>query len=231
MRRVLLLPAAALALTAFALSLAGCGLENIPLLSQPGFVSAAAGEIFQFRNGPPGADSEFLGYDLYYKIYHIGDPIDVSISTIDELQLKFRRLTQYATSVLPSPLVSINSADLTTSFIIAVDFSGDLFLNYLTLPQIYSIPNSPSSPTVPISILAFRRGVTYPSSSETKLWRDFSDTDADISPAIWTDLNQPGAEVAIALYVVSYGVDPDFGALYSIPLYLGAIQLNLPPGS
>ncbi len=213
--------------------MAGCGLENVPVLSQPGFVTAASGEIFQFRNGPPGADTGFLGYDLYYKIYHIGYPIDVSISSIDELKLKlFRRLTQYGTAVLPSPLVSIAAADLTTEFIIAVDFSGDLLNNFLNVPQIYSIINSPSSPTVPINILAFRRGVFYSlSPSETKLFKDFEQNDEDIDATIWTDLNTPAAEVAIALYVVSYGVDPDFGALYSIPLYLGDIQLNLPPGS
>ncbi len=217
---------------AFALSLAGCGLENIPILHQPGFIGSGTGEIFHFQNGPPGGDTGFLGYELYYKIYHIGDTIDISISTIDDLKLKFRRLTQYGTAVLPPPLVPIATADLTTSFEIVVDFSNDLVAFYQTRPQIRSLDNSPASPTVPILIEAFRRGVFYSSSpSETKLFRDFEQNDEDIDATIWSDLNAPGTEVAIALYVVSYGVDPEFGALYSIPLYLGDIQLNLPPGT
>jgi hypothetical protein len=210
-------------LLAAALAVAGCGLENVPILSQPGFLGYAAGDTFFFQNGPPGADADFLGYDLYYKIYNIGDTIDINISTIDELKLKFRRLTAYGTAVLPSPLVLIAAGDKGTSFEIDVDFSGNLESGYQTLPQIYS------TPTGFVDIPAFRRGVTYPSSSETKLFKDFGQSDADINATIWTVLNTPGAEVDIALYVVSYGVNPIYGALYSIPLYLGDIQLNLPP--
>ncbi len=206
------------------MSLAGCGLENIPLLSQPGFLGYPAGsDTFRFQNGPPGGDAGFLGYDLYYKIYNVGDSIDNSITTIDDLKLKFRRLTQYTTAVLSSPLIPIADADKSISFEIDVDFSGDFVANFDSLPKVSSLPAGF------VDIAAFRRGVTYSSSSETKLWKDFSDTDADITPAIWTVLNTPGADVALALYVVSYGVDPDFGALYSLPLFLGNIQFNLPP--
>jgi hypothetical protein len=218
-----------LALTALLLSLAGCGLENIPILSQPGFIGYGTGEIFHFQNGPPGGDAGFQGYEIYYKLYHIGEFIDINISTIDELKLKFRRLTAFGTAVLPSPLVPIAAADLSTSFEIVIDFSGHLVVDYLTRPQIYSLNNSPGSPSSPISILAFRRGVNYSGSSETKLFKDFAENDEDISPTIWADLNTSGAKVAIALYVISYGVDPTFGALYSIPLYIGDIQLDLPP--
>jgi hypothetical protein len=222
-----LLLAAALALPVAALLLAGCGLENVPVLSQPGFLGYGTGEIFHFQNGPPGADAGFLGYDLYYKIYDISDTFDINISTIDELKQKFRRLTQYTTAVQPSPLVAI--ADPLLSFEVVVDFSGDFVASFNTLPQIYSIPPGPPDPPGYVNILAFRRGVTYSSSSETKLFKDFDQNDADIDATIWADLNNAGTKVAIALYVVSYGVDPSYGALYSIPLYLGDIQLNLPP--
>ena len=46
----------------------------------------------------------------------------------------------------------------------------------------------------------------------------------DILPEVWTEIEK-GNEVIIAAYVVSYGVDHLYGALYSLPLFLGKIQL------
>ena len=228
-----------MALPAFALSLAGCGLENIPVLSQPGS-PLASGTSFQFRkiaaNGNPVDVEEqgFRGYDLYYRIYDINASLDVNILTIEELQLTFRRLTSYNSSqgtVLSSPLVEIDPTDFTNEFTIVVDFSGDL--NDASRPSIYSVsvtpPPPPPPPAVPISIPDFRRGVTYSGLSETKRFDDFASMDADIfyNPLIWTDIDN-GNLVIIALYVVSFGVDPLYGALYSLPLYLGNIQIILP---
>jgi hypothetical protein len=212
------------------LSLAGCGLENIPVLSQPQ-VSLATGEIFQFlklsANGDPIEEPEFLGFDVYYKIYDSEIGIENNISTIDELRQRFRRLTEYDSVVQPSPLIPISSADLTNSFYIDIDFS--LQLTDLDRPRIYSLPGIP--PVDAISIQDFRRGVLYSGSSETKRWADFTSADADIAydADIWTILNTVGSKVTIAVYVVSYGVSIDYGELYSIPLYLGYIQVDLPP--
>ena len=195
----------------------------------------ATGELFQFQkssaNGDPAVIEEvsFLGYDLYYKIYKNGSSIDVNILTIEELQSKFRRLTSYhpTKGVLASPLVPISLLDRQnlTSFRIAVDFSGNL--TEPTRPSIYSISGTPDPPNTSISIFDFRRGVTYPSTSETKRFAGFSSTDADISADIWTDIDN-GSPVWIAVYVVSYGLDATYGPLYSIPLYLTYIQLTLP---
>jgi hypothetical protein len=224
---------AALALPAFALALAGCGLENVPILSQPGFL-IPSGDVFRFKKILANGDATepgFRGYDIYYKIYKISSLVDINILTIEELAQKFRRLTFYTTSggVFPSPLVPIASADLTASFEINVDFSPDLLDE--ARPQLKSIPNTPDTPTSPIDIEDFRRGlgVTYTSSSETKRFAHFAENDADIDPTIWADI-EVSAEVLIAAYVVSYGVDAQYGALYSIPLYLQTIQLQLPAG-
>ena len=211
-----------------ALALAGCGLENVPILSQPDS-PLASGEVLPFRkiaaNGDPIDEPGFRGYDIYYKFYASEIGIDIGIQSIDELRQKFHRLTEYESGVKPSPLISIGAADRTSVFYIAIDFSPAL--TELDRPRIYSLPGDP--PADDISIFDFRRGVTYASSSETKRFAEFASTDADIDSAIYTIISTPNEKVTIAAYVVSYGVDADFGALFSIPLYLGYIQLDLPP--
>jgi len=222
----------------------GCGLEQYPdLLSSPEKLEPVPG-YFQFRkttsNGDPIREPDFLGFELYYKVYQFGDDsaINADVAAIgsqDDLAgRQIRRLNAAEDRVgnLAKPLVEIALADRTKEVLITVDFSGDL---------------SPSTPYpritdsgTPLLVERVdeqdtRRAVNYTDlgfQDRFKSFAEFEQTDGDITPAIWDDITS-NQTLKLVLYVVSYGRDViNNRELFSRPVWLGAINVtNFEPES
>ena len=226
----------------------GCGLEQYPdLLSSPEKLEPVPG-YFRFRktagNGDPIREPDFRGFELYYKVYQFGDDSAVNadvaaIGSQDDLAgRQFRRLNAAEdrpvdrVGNLAKPLVGIAPTDRAKEILITVDFSGDLSPS-TPYPRITD--SGTPALVAPVDEQDTRRAINYTDvglQDRFKTFAEFEQTDGDITPAIWDDINfnQP---VTLVLYVVSYGRDVSSNReLFSRPVWLGAINLtNFKPKS
>ncbi len=232
--------------------LSGCGLESYLTLSAPTAIySGLPPQTFQFRKETYNSETDnttvpptpiFLGFELYYKIYGLTESIENSIGTFDELVTKFRRVNNYPKDQYSSyhrPLIDISSAtdpNRFLQFVITIDFNVDLTdavasANY---PRIF--PDATAPNPAPITINAIRRDETYSYIGfETEFKRFAADSrsyltvfesgDNDLSTAAWGAISNFPWQAKIALYVLSYGFDPNTNSvLYSLPVFLGSLD-------
>lgn len=210
--------------------LSACGLEQYLLLKPPVAVINVGTQQFQFRATADNSESEFRGFEVYYKIYRQSDSIDLDINTIEDLRSKsFQRMNNDLTDrkdAISKPLIPIAILDRGKEFVVTIDFSGDL-----SLPSLPQITANDLILTSPFTINDARRGVTYPDAGyldRFKRFADFEANDQDISSQIWADISA-AIDVQLVAYVLSYGRDVINNTdAYSQPVWLGVISRKLP---
>jgi hypothetical protein len=215
------------------------------VLSAPTAIYTVPPLTFQFRKETYNSEAEFLGFELYYKIYGIdpAESIDNDIGTFDQLgPLGFRRINNYPTDQYLSyhrPLIDMSGAsdpNRSASFVVSIDFNVDLTnaTDSANYPKIYDSDTSPAPRRFTINII--RRDVAYTYVGYQTEFKRFSadsrtvlvvyeHTDSDLSSAAWTAISTTPNKVRIALYALSYGFDPvTSSVLYSLPVYLGYLD-------
>ena len=219
-----------------------CGIEDFPAFLESPAKGFTAAPVFEFLATAENSETEFLGFELYYKFYlgpsdpQIQDDRE-TIGVFDDLVVRgFRRLNRARNSTLvEKPLIPV-VADKGKRFAVQISFED------LTNPDQY-----PEITVTPIDVLTspdtmtaqgLRRSVTYKSGAETGDYKRFNDfyeetpgtPDADITAAMWDEI-QNSQPIVIALYVLSYGVEVSTTAnliLYSRPLSLDYISWTFP---
>jgi hypothetical protein len=234
--------------------LSGCGLESFLVLSAPTpILSGRPSLAFQFKKETYNNELDsslrpaFLGFELYYKIYGMGESPDNDndIATFDQLGPRgFRRINNNLTDQYPSyhrPLIDMSSdsdPNRSAEFLITIDFNADLTNADASadFPKIYPDASAPNPG--PITINAIRRDENYSYVGLENEFKRFSadsrpylvvfeapPTDNDLSAAAWSAISTFPYQAKIALYVLSYGFDQDTNSvLYSLPVFLGSLD-------
>jgi hypothetical protein len=244
------------AVLAAALAVCGCGLPNYPTLNPPGTPSTLASEtntVFTILSTTQNNELEFRGYELFYKFYTSSFAIETNLQNILWSDListygykpvcsQFDVFSATPPTNLhitkPYPLINVQPADRGTVFNITVTLPG-----FGTPPQpavsvLYDgLPYN--SPYDPAQLLSIRRNVgSDPSSassgqpkyfislnaSEISSYPSYTPTDRDVQ-SIWGSLS--GDYIYLAMYVLSYGVQDFTTDLYSTPVYLGYVPVNV----
>jgi hypothetical protein len=212
--------------------LSGCGLPVIITLNMPEYVAPSSG-VFSFKADIDNNETEFRGFELYYKISSVAG--DNDLKSLDELLANgFKRVSrasppQESKNALDKPLIAIELADRGSDYTVTIDFTG---LADATETDLEAL--DPGEPDISVSLaslpdfIVIRRGVTYtdvPGSEDIfKRFNEIADGDGDISnfSAIESGL------VPLALYVLSFGRAADFTDVYSVPLFLGINDIVFP---
>ena len=191
-----------------------CGLDTIITLKPPEFVGFSDAENYFIFRGTGDYDSYyFRGFELYYKIYLEGSTVDSNLLNLSELTTKgFKRVFSNSDRInnINKPLIPLDSGEIT------VDFDG------LEEP-ILSEPVA----TTPVEL---RRGIAdqrIGHVDEFKPFTVFEQGDLDISSDIWTAISGDNP-VTLAIYALSYGKRDLIIDVYSISVYLGQIDIELP---
>jgi hypothetical protein len=226
-----LLLAAALALPAAALSIAGCGLESILLLYPPDGVNAGSSlsGTFQFRSTTDNNEPAFLGFEVYYRIY-LGSEIPPSYyeSRDDLVANSYHRLNNPALDSPGNtnpPLVFVDPADRGDIFDVAINFLVDLSI----YPQLTVTGATGLTTTTQIDTV--RRSVGRSTPNEFQRFTeitsdDVSASNSDVTQAVFESVRD-GIAVNINCFAVSFG--NDFGTIvYSQPEWLGYKVITLP---
>ena len=205
-----------------------CGIEQfIPQLNPP-INPEKVGSAFNFTKSTFNSEPEFIGFDLYYRMYQIQDipdPNDI-VEFADLGTNGFRRIhsSNDKAGQIQLPLIPIDPADKGAEFIITVDYTGVQSKN-LELVDPFPLIDYGGG------ITDIRRDVYDGLLDDSyKRFSQFSEGDADIKsyPEVWVDIDN-GDAVKIVLYVVSYGYDiANKGPLRSEPVKLGEIDRDFP---
>ena len=114
---------------------AGCGLENIPYLSPPGYsVPASPSNLVYTVNNPARDAGEvlvFRGFEVYYKFFNSDSQaserdIQSGLSTRDQIisSYGFHRMCTQGTQPQVVPFIPVDAADRGTDFDVVLDFSS-----------------------------------------------------------------------------------------------------------
>jgi len=235
-----------------------CGIEQfIPQLNPPSN-PVKSGETVSFWKTTNNSETEFIGFDLYYRMYRSQDNPDPNdIVEFQDLGVNgFRRI--HASSdkegQIEHPLIRIQPNDRTPGgsppdndqFKLTVDFTGVQSTLDLVDPFPKIVDDGTSDlidladgdtplatyppPPILISITDIRRDVYNATDDSYKRFSEFSSGDDDIKsyPKVWTDINN-GLSVKIVIYAVSYGYDiANKGPLRSEPVKLGELDRDFP---
>jgi hypothetical protein len=229
--RYLLLPAL-LAL------LSGCGLPVFILLNMPESGDPAAAGKFYFGADADNSETvlvdnvDFLGFELYYRIYPSGADTDIDLKSREELLAKgFRRVSLISErkNDLDKPLIYIEQGDRGSNYSVTVDF--DVIKDSTVLDVTLADPGEPvvDVPLSPPGTLTIRRAVFYSEAGSTDIFKRFNELaagDADITTQIYNDLQT--VPVPLVLYALSFGRAADFTEVYSVPLWIGELDISFP---
>jgi hypothetical protein len=230
----------------------GCGLPNYPSLNPPGQPSVLASPgtpTFTINATTQNNELEFKGFELYYKFYATPDQIEQNLQNVLEYNLRttygyrpvcYQIDTFSATPPtnlhVNKPLIYVQPGDRGTVFSVTITFPG---LGSPIQSPVAVLFNgapyySPKDASQPLSI---RRNVGDTNSlsstyGQPKLFiaADLADpstyqsTDIDVQ-GIWGSVS--GGVAYLAMYVMSYGVQDYTTDLYSTPVYLGYVQINI----
>ncbi|MDX9801031.1 MAG: hypothetical protein RBT69_06835 [Spirochaetia bacterium] len=196
----------------------GCGLNDYPYLYAPEVSALFDGSSRQFKiyNRSDNDPDIFQGYELYYKFYKTGNFTventndQKNLFSVEEPEpsdlanLGFKKINTVSDIKLktPLPMIPIDSGDRDDSFEITIDFS--------------TITSSNGVPFVDYNnINLYRTAVDVPDERyKSFFYEDMSTSDLDV----------PGADVTISLFVFSYGKYDRVYNIYSKPVWLGYIN-------
>jgi hypothetical protein len=217
MRKALLAAAAAVA----ALTLAGCGLENIPYLTPPAYSSPASPGTPLFVVSNPARDAGevlvFRGFELYYKFFNAttqstDQNIQSGLSTRDQIvsTYSFKRIGTAGTQTQVYPFIPVDSADRGSEFDTELHFD-----DVNTDSEATMVYGGGVLPTYPHGTI--RRQVTYLSEPKTFAKNQLLETDDDMAGVDW---GGAGQTLNLVVYAISYGIQ-DYSPVYSTARYLG----------
>jgi len=208
-----------------------CGIpQPYKQLIAPDPVYESSVAFFTFKKSTAVVETEFWGFELYYRFYEEGTSDIEFANTFEELATKgYRRVNSATDKVgfLPAkPLIPVSLNDRDDIFTVTVDFTA------ITAPDptITATETDNAVPVPlddPINIEDFRRGVADEAPDEYEQFSDFVDTDDDISALDWSSFEIKGK---LVLYVLSYGKNVLTNTdLYSEPVWLGEITHDFVP--
>jgi len=224
-RRELLALFMAAGAAAAVLALAGCGLEKWPYLEPPGDSPDAEPwtPFFQVINVTP-RESEFLGFELYYKFYSS----DQSAQQTSESGLTTRAALvaahfwrmcspgKLSEQTLPAiPLIDVDVGDRGDAFLTRLDF------------QLLETPKAVYYYGVPVKerdILIRRYATDSYSNTKTFAQSELTETDIDLASVNYTS----GQYLYLVVYAFSYGLINFTDQLYSDARYLGYVRYTMP---
>jgi hypothetical protein len=171
---------------------------------------------------------EYLGIELYYKLYVPGEPLETSYTKHSELTAHgFYRLSSHPEenkTVALKPLIEIDT--------VVWDEDRDFTINLgdKTIKE---------ESTVTEFVAEIRRGVLYYIDEDDGFFRRFLWVDPkardwgfdkdheDVSDSLDTYLNGPAPDnITVVMYALSYGRIEELYDLYSDAVYLGAQDYN-----
>jgi hypothetical protein len=244
-------------LLAVLLLLSSCGLEEIPVLQPPTQVYPQADPltpVFTIRSTTVNgsiSEPEFRGYELYYKFYP-DQNVETNLSSATEYDLRtkyyFKPICSQTDAVngippydpnsnfhINKPLIFVQPFDRGTSFDITIDFN--IYAQYVQPVVKYN------GVAVPLFI---RRNVgvsdaniedpigTYTNQPKffwqpDASYQTYASSNYDVQSIYGTVMNPAtGTEEAyLAMYALSYGQKDLTTDLYSQPVYLGFVEINL----
>jgi hypothetical protein len=188
----------------------GCGLETVAYYSPPYFLNA--GQVITLTHNPQNSDSNFLGYDIYYRAYYSASDADTARNAIENttnstsstpesvlLQMTntgFKKIYAYLTpQTPPTPLFAVSSA---TTFNIQMSRSSSANWYYNT--------DTPQTEIVRGIGLAANNSFNY----------QYLDGDVDYGSKGYSV--QSGGTVYFVFFAVAYGYDfSRLSAIYSFP--------------
>jgi hypothetical protein len=211
---------------------AGCGLPVFVTLSMPESVGFSEGQ-FTFKSVlNSNNEPEFRGFELYYRIYSRDAIPDIDLKSREELIARgFRRVSRISDrkNALDKPLIYIEPGDRGTVYTVTVDFSD---LADATESDVTLFDPGEAAVTVTLvtpGTLGIRRGVFYPGAGSEDVFKRFNEIalgDADITTQIHTELGT--GSVPLVLYALSFGRAADFTDVYSVPLWIGELDIAFP---
>ncbi|MBW8003941.1 MAG: hypothetical protein FVQ80_18420 [Planctomycetes bacterium] len=208
------------------LFLSGCGLEDLLYLNPPENPVAHPGDkTFTFYKTLENSELEFRGFEIYYKFYTWDQYPESNITDRTKFEgMGFKRLSSASDKKdnISRPLIFVPILDRTTKdFTVTIEFES--------VPD-HIITATASVPSQPIEV---RRGVAYDASPYLDYFKHFDQathsafesSDADVSPEVWTAIE--GIDnIYLALYALSYGKKDLIEDVYSVPVYLGDIEVK-----
>lgn len=216
-----------LILTLAALLAAACGLPSPYSLSPPTCPEQAVlGEPwFKIESTTDNSESEFRGFELYYKCYLKTVDIESnygSLSSESTLRsagfLPVCSETDTSPSAHSVPLIPIALADRGKSFRITVDFDS---LGGGTYEATYAYTRPDTA--IVVSKGVRRYVVDTPVSCKTFDFGQFSAADLDYGKIKGTVPS--GGPFYIAMYALSYGLQDIATPIWSWPVYLGYVEI------
>jgi hypothetical protein len=224
--------------------LAGCGLPDSYYL-QPPLVQNLAGSVstnFEFLNPDHSGDLSvsFQGFDLYYQFYASSTDININAYDAGDYHDAATQLTSKGFFPLcrvedtpfsrQSPAVPVAIAVRTNSFPV------DLFVNFGTPPNVLSYyAYTPPSTLITVTDEVRRyaqdpnAGFGYKSfaANSYRIITPPNYPDSDINPQVWSDVVNGSGFAYIAMYAMSYGLAGGTTPLWSTPVYLGFLYVQI----
>jgi len=186
--------------------------------------------VFRFRSTVDNDEFEFLGFEVYYKIYDAtqGLPPPYYENRDNLVADAYHRLNNPTVDTPPAnqnaPLIFVDPADRGVVFDVAISFQvgEDVY------PQLTTEASGPETTT---QINALRRSVFRSTPNEFKRFTEFVQDDVgasntDVTQAVFDAISDTQA-VNINCFAVSFGND-DGLIVYSQPEWLGYQSITIP---
>jgi len=228
--------------------LSGCGLEVLPYIAGPVENSVTGGidGVFTFRHNANLNDvDEFLGYEIYYKLYDnsggsaaysadraaiVADPELPGTSRL--IGRGYRRMRSYSSIpnisiplALPPPAIPVELANRGTEFTISVKFGQDAADEEAARAEwngktVYLGRNIEQS----------NDNQSFFPVEETRYLASDADVGTDLAGTVASAIS--GRDLYIGLFAVGYGVDGQtFQEIYSVPVPLIYMTIQQQAGS
>ena len=216
----------------FFLITAGCGIPNYAYLDPPKMGDRFDKDKYAtFLNSTENNPDIFQGYQIYAKFYSDGEKVDSgNLST--QRDLENNGFIKLATPLIPedswrfSPLIKLTEAEKEASLSFTFSFEDDN-------PGTSSGFNTKISYNgKEVSVARFLNvSVPLKSFSEADLEPEDRSNDPIDGGDLPADFPLPETigeyYLYLSIYLVSYGIDSDLSPIYSIPLYLGVVELSV----
>jgi hypothetical protein len=187
---------------------------------------APGSDTFAFRATSANNELEFLGFEVYYRIFAVsGDSIPTYFITFEDMVSgSFQRLydSRWAPGAVgfSKPLIAPDAIDHGTDYDITIDFN---FVTDATYPQVRS-----SGLTTEITIDSSRRSVEGLLEWKRFDKSEFVSGERDLTPAAYTSIAS-SQEIRMVMFAVSYGFDASkVMPVYSPPVLIGKEDFIIP---
>jgi hypothetical protein len=231
-----------------------CGIEQFIQLNPP-TTGAAFGDQFSFLKTYYNSESEFKGFDLYYRLYTVDESPDLNaIIEFEDLAAnqywRVHRSSDVKNVQIQRPLIPIDLNDrdpspnppesTNDSFTLTVDFTSviDTFPKIVDdgttalidridvgPPEVYE-PSLPDPPPILIEITDIRRGANYETISREDEFKRFSDFNAgDVGKDLSAEVWQK-IDTGAAVKIVLYAVSYGYSFAQNRTLYSEPLRLG-----